>query len=376
MKIAILSCFYPYRGGISQFNACLFEELSKRHDVKAFNFSRQYPELLFPGKTQYVTGSDTAGRIPNEAVLDTANPITYIQAARRIHEWGPDVLIVRYWMSWFGPSLGYVCRRLRKSCKVVGILDNVIPHEPRFFDTPLTKYFLSGLDGCVTLCQAVAEDLLRLRKDKPHAVIQHPLYSHFGQKLERDQACKRLGIPTDRRNILFFGLIRQYKGLDILLEAFKHLGPEYQLIIAGEPYGSFDRYQQIIDSIPDSDSRILKKLDYIADSEVPLWFSAADVTVLPYRSATQSGISAVSYHFEVPMIVTAVGGLEETIGGPGTGIVCRECNPEEISGAINRYFDDPGIRESCIRAIRKEKQRLSWENFALRLISFTETINK
>ena len=171
MKIAILSCFYPFRGGISQFNACLYKELVKQHDVKAFNFSRQYPELLFPGKTQYVTEEDTAEKIPSEAVLDTANPITYVRAAEKIREWGPDVLLVRYWMSWFGPSLGYVCRRLRKNCKVVGILDNVVPHEQRFFDTPLTRYFLSGLDGCVTLCQAVAQDLLSLRKDKNYAVI-------------------------------------------------------------------------------------------------------------------------------------------------------------------------------------------------------------
>ncbi|MGN0190544.1 MAG: glycosyltransferase, partial [Candidatus Cryptobacteroides sp.] len=337
MKIAILSCFYPYRGGISQFNACLFKELGKRHDVKAFNFTRQYPELLFPGKTQYVTGEDTAEKIPSEAVLDTANPISFIRTARRIDEWGPDVLIVRYWMSWFAPSLGYVCRRLRKKCRVVGILDNVVPHEPRFFDTPFTKYFLSGMDGCVTLCRSVADDLLRLRKDKPYAVIQHPLYSHFGEKIDRMEACRRLGIPDDKHNILFFGLIREYKGLDILLESFKSLGPEYHLIIAGEPYGSFERYRSIMDGIPDAATRITEKLDYIPDSEVPLWFSAADVTVLPYRSATQSGISAVSYHFEVPMIVTEVGGLKETIGDSGTGIVTEECTPRAIAEAIGGY---------------------------------------
>ena len=376
MKIAILSCFYPFRGGISQFNACLYKELVKQHDVKAFNFSRQYPELLFPGKTQYVTKEDTAEKIPSEAVLDTANPITYVRAAEKIREWGPDVLLVRYWMSWFGPSLGYVCRHLRKNCKVVGILDNVVPHEQRFFDTPLTKYFLSGLDGAVTLCGAVAQDLLELSWNKPHCIIEHPLYDHFGQKMDRDEACRRLGIPTDKRNILFFGLIREYKGLDILLEAFKFLGPEYHLTIAGEPYGSFDRYSQLIDEIPDSDLRILKKLDYISDEEVPLWFSAADVTVLPYRSATQSGISAVSYHFEVPMIVTDVGGLKETIGDRGTGIVSEQCSPQAIAAAIEHYFSQTSVKENCIAAIRKEKERLSWNNFAKQLVSFIESLNK
>ena len=211
-------------------------------------------------------------------------------------------------MSWFAPSLGYVARHVGKECKVVAILDNVVPHEPRFFDTPFTKYFLGGCDGFVTMCDAVSADLLRLKPDARFIMRNHPLYSHFGEKLPRLAAEEKLGLEHGRKNILFFGLIRHYKGLDILLEAFSGLGEEYQLIIAGEPYGSFGPYREIIDKIPGRD-RIHIFPNYIKDSEVKNYFSAADVTVLPYRSATQSGISSVSYHFEVPMIVTAVGGL-------------------------------------------------------------------
>lgn len=369
MKIALLSCFYPYRGGISQFNTYLYEELGKRNIVKAFNFTRQYPEILFPGKTQYVTQDDEAVPVESISLLDTANPFSYIKTYKAIKEWGPDVLIVRYWMSWFAPSLGYITRRMKKHCKVISILDNVIPHEPHFFDAPLTKYFLKGSTGSVTLCEAVSKDLLKLSPDKKYTVIQHPLYSHFGQKLQREEAERMLGLEPGKKNLLFFGLIRAYKGLDILLEAFGKLPDDYQLIIAGEPYGSFDKYQERIDSLPNKD-RIRMNLKYIKDSEVKDYFSAADLAVLPYRSATQSGISSVSYHFEVPMIVTDTGGLRETIGDRGTGIVAQECTPECILKEIQRFFSDADLQQECIRNIRLEKERLSWNTFALKLEDF------
>ena len=307
------------------------------------------------------------------SLLDTANPFSYISTYKAIRDWKPDVLIVRYWMSYFAPSLGYITRRMKKHCKVISILDNVIPHEPRFFDTPLTKYFLTGSSGSVTLCEAVSEDLLKIKPDSDFAVIQHPLYSHFGLKKDREEAERELGLESGKKNILFFGLIRKYKGLDILLEAFGKLSEEYQLIIAGEPYGSFEPYQQIIDRLPGKD-RIHASLKYIKDSEVSKYFSAADLAVLPYRSATQSGISSVSYHFEVPMIVTDVGGLKETIGDRGTGLVAPEGTPEAIYNEIERYFSNPEIAEECIRNIRLEKERLSWKGFAERLIEFVEQL--
>ena len=259
---------------------------------------------------------------------------------------------------------------MKKHCKVISILDNVIPHEPHFFDAPLTKYFLKGSTGCITLCEAVSKDLLNLKNDATYTVLQHPLYSHFGKKLSREAAEEKLGIKKGKKNILFFGLIRTYKGLDILLEAFGRLTEEYQLIIAGEPYGAFDKYQEIIDRLPNKD-QIHTWLKYIKDSEVTDYFSAADIAVLPYRSATQSGISSVSYHFEVPMIVTNVGGLKETIGDRGTGIVAPDGNPETIAEEIIRYFSTPSLKEEFIENIRLEKERLSWSRFADGLLDFT-----
>lgn len=373
MKIAILSCFHPFRGGISQFNASMYLELGKAHTVKAFNFKRQYPGILFPGKTQYVTEDDNAVSIESEALLDAVNPFSYIRTLNAVRAWKPDLVLISYWMSFFAPSLGFIARRLRKECKVVSVLHNVIPHEPKFFDAPLTKYFLSGCTGNVTLCEEVASDLRRISPDARQTTLFHPIYGHFGEKIGKDEALDILGLEKGRKNILFFGLIREYKGLDILLEAFGRLDSSYQLIVAGEPYGSFERYQEIIDSSPAKD-RIHLFTSYIKDSEVRNFFSAADLVVLPYRSATQSGVNAIAYHFEIPMVVTDTGGLKKAIGDTGTGLVADKAEPGCILEKIRLFFSDEALRRSCLDSIRAEKERLSWKSFAGRLTDFTDSL--
>jgi len=375
LRIALLSCFYPFRGGISQFNASLYLELGKSHTVKAFNFTRQYPEFLFPGKTQYVTKDDDAVPIESDALLDTANPFTYGRTYRAIRDWEPDLVIISYWMSYFAPSLGYIARRLRKRCKVISILHNVVPHEPRFFDAPLTRYFLSGCTGNVTLCDEVAEDLKRLSLKAPNITLFHPIYGHFGEKMPREEAEKALGLKPGMRNLLFFGLIRDYKGLDILLDAFGKLDSGYQLIVAGEPYGSFVKYRNIIDRSPAKD-RIRLFTRYIKDSEVKVFFSASDLAVLPYRSATQSGISAIAYHFEVPMVVTDVGGLRQSIGDCGTGLVAPKADADCVVREIRTYFSDANLKTLCVNSIRAEKDRLSWRTFSKRLLEFSDNLYK
>lgn len=371
MRIAFLSCFYPFRGGISQFNANLCKELGKTCAVKAFNFKRQYPGFLFPGKTQYVTKDDDAEPIESEALLDTANPFTYFKTYKAILRWKPDIVLISYWMSYFAPSLGFVARRLKKRCKVISILHNVIPHEPRFFDPPLTKYFLSGCTSNVTLCDEVSGDLKRIKPDARSKTLFHPFYTHFGDKADRKAAEDFLGLSHGKKNLLFFGLIRDYKGLDILLRAFGELDESYQLIVAGEPYGSFDKYQSIIDS-SQAKERINVFTKYIKDSEVKDYFSAADLVVLPYRSATQSGISAIACHFEVPMVVTDVGGLKQAVGDSGTGLVAKEPDEESVLEKIKEYFADENVRTLCVNSIRAEKERLSWKSFCRKLLDFAD----
>lgn len=373
MKIAILSPFYPYRGGISQFSTSVYDVLSRDNSVRAYNFKRQYPSLLFPGKTQYIDQNDIARQTDSDRILDTANPLSYRRTAQKIREFAPDLFVTRYWMPYFAPSLGYVARHLGKETKSIAILDNVIPHEKRFFDKSFTGCFLNSCDGFVTLCDAVRDDLLSLKKDARYIVSPHPLYDHYGEKIERSEAEKELAIGSGKKNILFFGLIRDYKGLDILLESFSHLDDSYQLIIAGEPYGSFEKYRKLIDSSPNRE-RIFTFLNFIPEKEVYKFFSAADVVVLPYRSATQSGISSVAYHFGTPMITTDVGGLKETIGDKGTGIIVDNVDSTDITDAIVEFFGNPDISIELKENIRVEKERLSWTNFCKDLLQFYHTL--
>lgn len=382
MRIAVLSCFYPFRGGISQFNTYLLKELSKEHTVKAFNFKRQYPSFLFPGKTQYISEGDNAVSVESEALLDTANPFSYISTAKEIAEWKPDVLITRYWMSYFAPSLGFVCGRVAKilkskglRCKRISILDNVIPHEKHFFDLPLTGYFLHRNDGFVLLSNAVKDDLLKILPSAKCAVIPHPLYSNFGEPMECSDARKIMDIPDGQKVLLFFGLIRDYKGLDILLKAMPLLDSSYTLVIAGEPYGGFEKYQKIIDSeeFKEIRKRIVINTSYIPDGDVKIYFSAADACVLPYRSATQSGISSISWNFNVPLITTPVGGLIESVGEAGTGLLTESISAQGVADAIKKYFAE-GKKEEYIYGIKRLKEKLSWNNFCIQLNKFIDTI--
>ncbi|WP_080902824.1 glycosyltransferase [Parabacteroides sp. Marseille-P3160] len=372
MRIAYLSTFYPYRGGIAQFNALLKQAFEKNeHEVKAFTFTCQYPDFLFPGKTQFVTKEDRAIPVDSLRVLNTANPLSYGKTVREILKWKPDLLILKYWMSYFAPSLGYVAGRLRKKgVKVICVIDNAIPHEPRFFDKPLAQYFFNRCDGNVVMSDAVQADLLRIKPDARFIYKAHPLYNHFGEKTDKGKALDGLGLQQGKKTLLFFGLIRDYKGLDLLIDAMGQLDDSYQLLVAGESYGSFEKYEQQIAASPAKD-RIKTIVEYIDDSRVPVLFSAADLLVLPYKSATQSGVIPVAYHFEVPILATDVGGLKSTISGAGTGVVCHP-DAESLTRGVQEIFAKGP--DSYILPIREEKKQLSWERFADAIASFSATL--
>lgn len=371
MKIALLSTFYPYRGGIAQFSARLYRELETDNEVKAFTFKRQYPSFLFPGKTQFVESGDIADPIPAVRVLDSTNPLSFSRTAREINRFEPDVLISQYWMTFFGPAIGSVHKKVG-TAKRVSIVHNMIPHEKRFFDKPANKHFLKHNDGFVVLSKAVRDDLLSLKPDAKYVLIDHPLYDQFGELKERTEMLKQLGLDSDKKYLLFFGFIREYKGLDLLLEALSGLDNSYHLIVAGEVYGSFDKYQQLIDQYELAD-RVHLFNDYIPDDEVTNYFSIADVCVLPYKGATQSGITAVSHHFEVPIIATDVGGLKETIHHGKTGLIVDGPEPELIKNAIDQYFAED-MKGAFSENIRFEKAERSWPKFTEKVLDFVKTL--
>lgn len=375
MKITFLSTFYPYRGGIAQFNANLYRELEKQqHELQVVTFSRQYPDFLFPGETQLVTEKDVVDSIPAKRWLDSINPFTYRSTARKINRFQPELLIMRYWMTFFGPALGTVAKKMRPSTIRISILDNVIPHEHRFFDKPFNRYFLKHNDGFVVMSDSVLADLLSLKPDAKYLRIDHPLYDHFGKRLTREDACVRLGIDPSKKIILFFGFIRDYKGLDILLDATASLSDDYCVVVAGEVYGSFEKYDQQIKKLGIQNKLKLFN-NYISDQEVPVYFSAADVCALPYKSATQSGITAIAMHFNLPVIATDTGGLKELIHHGKTGLIVDQPDAALLTQAFQRYFNE-GLKEPFAQQLEVEKTKDSWANFAAKLIDFSKEISR
>lgn len=374
MKFSFLSTFYPFRGGIAQFNALLYREIEKENEIEALTFKRQYPNFLFPGETQMVQEGDKVDEIQAKRLVDTINPLTWFKTRRYLKRSNPDVVLTKYWMTFFGPSLGLALRKLNKKTVRISILDNVIPHERRFFDGIANRIFLKNNDGFIVMSDKVLADLLKLKPEAKYLRVNHPLYNHFGAKIDQNEAKLKLGLDPSKKTLLFFGFIRAYKGLDLLLEAFDKLDDSYQLVVAGEIYGDFTPYQTIIDKIPNKNNIHLFN-HYIQDDEVPLYYSAADVCILPYKSATQSGITSISYHFELPIIATDVGGLKETIYDGKTGLIVEKPEPGEIKTTIERYFSE-GKQAEMQNHIREENKENSWPKFTEKLIDFSRELIK
>lgn len=374
MKVAFLSTFYPYRGGIAQFNAQLFRHFEKTDaELKAWNFSLQYPSILFPGTSQYVNEKDKADPIPNQRTLNSINPFSYLSTAKQIKAYQPDLLIMRYWMPFFAPALGTVAKQLKKQgTKVIVIIDNLIPHEKRIGDEAMTQYLLKNADAFVVMSDIVEKDLKNVYPQANYIFHPHPIYDHFGEKPLPSVAKQQLQIDSDKKTLLYFGLIRKYKGLDLLIEAFDQLDDSYQLLIVGEPYEDFGFYQQLIDKNSNKE-RIHCATHYIDDKDVPQYFSASDVCVLPYRTATQSGVIAISYHFDIPVIVTDVGGLKNTVEPYNAGIVIERPEKELITEAIERYFQK-GNPEMMEKSIVNFKTQYSWDSLVKKITELYKSL--
>lgn len=369
-KIIILGSAHPLRGGLSAFNERLAYQLqAEGHAVSIYTFSLQYPNFLFPGTSQYTDEPAPAG-LDIRVKVNSINPLNWIKIGRELKQLRPDIIVVKFWLPFMGPCFGTILRLVKrnKHTKVVSILDNVIPHEKRPGDRPFTQYFLKAVDACVAMSRSVQADLLQLQPNIPCAFIPHPLYDHFGKIESAEQARIKLGIAPTEKVILFFGFIRKYKGLDILLEAMSNPSIKQagiKLLVAGEFYEDASYYTDFIQQY-DLESSCIMHTDFIPNSEVATYFNAADVVVQPYRTATQSGISQMAYHFEKPMIVTKVGGLPEIVPNGKVGYV-TEVKADAIAEAILSFYSE-GIAAQFVNGVREEKTKYEWHHMSAAIL--------
>ncbi len=372
-KIVLVGSAYPLRGGLATYNERLIQEFLKEgHEASIKTFSLQYPEFLFPGKTQFSSDAPPVN-LEIEVCVNSMNPLNWVKVGRKIKKLNPDILIFKYWTPFMSPCFGTIARFAKsKNTKVITVCDNIIPHEKHFFDDALNKYFLHSNDGFICMSESVQQDLLHYLPKAKSILTPHPVYDNFGQGVDKLLARIPFGLKADEPVILFFGFIRQYKGLDILLQAMadeRVRALNIKAIIAGEYYEDAAPYNQLIKDLNLTENVIIKD-DFIPTEEVKNYFGAADIIVQPYKSATQSGISQICYHFEKPMIVTKVGGLPEIVPHLKCGYVC-EVDPTAIADAMVDYFTNKN-RPEFAGYLQEEKKKYLWSSMTKSIIKLTE----
>jgi glycosyltransferase involved in cell wall biosynthesis len=367
-SVVIIGPAHPLRGGLASYDERLAKEFQQKGwEAHIYTFSLQYPGFLFPGTTQYSSEPPPAA-LNIHVRINSINPFNWYSAGRELKKMAPDIIVVRYWLPFMGPCLGTILRIVKKNrhTKIVCIADNIIPHERRPGDTVFTRYFLKPVDAFIAMSEKVLGDLRTIEPEKPAQFVPHPLYDNFGDKVSKEEARHKLGIDPDERIVLFFGFIRHYKGLDILLDAMKIVKaqtgikglPAVKLLIAGEFYENDKPYLRQIKDNNIEDVLILKT-DFVPDREVKYYLCAADVVIQPYRNATQSGVTPLAYHFEKPMIVTNVGGLTAMVPDGKVGLVA-EPDAASIAAKIMEFFESGD--DHFIPGLREEKNKYTWDN--------------
>ena len=373
VRIGILGTTWPYRGGLTAFNERLARQFaSEGNEVEIFTFTMQYPDFLFPGKTQY-SAEPQPEDLHIARTMNSIGPISWFKTARAIKQAGVELLVVKFWIPLMAPCLGTIARLCRRNgIKVVSVLDNVIPHEPHFWDRWLIRYFIGSVDRFVAMSASVQEDCRRFlpASEKDRVVLSpHPLYDNFGKPVEKSAARQAIAIPEDKTILLFFGFIRDYKGLDLLMKAYADVAgnrkskekSDLLLVVAGEFYNNGGQYKDLEEKLG-LHGQIEWRTDFIPDDQVRFYFSAADLVVQPYKSATQSGVTQIAYHFERPMLVTRVGGLAEIVPDGKVGYVC-EVDEASVADAIGRFARMKREERDALFLpnIQKEKEKYAWE---------------
>lgn len=373
-KIILIGPAHPFRGGLASYNERLaIEFLNLGYQIEVWTFTIQYPSFLFPGKTQY-SSMPAPENIVIKRKVSSINPFNWIKIGREIKKQKPDILLYKFWLPFMGPCFGTIARitKSNKHTKVVCILDNIIPHEKRIGDISFTRYFIKAIDAFIAMSQSVMDDLNFFDSKKPRLLSPHPLFDNFGKAISKNEACEKLGNDVQTNYLLFFGFIREYKGLDLLLEAFNDPYFKQQnikLIIAGEFYCDEKPYLELIEKYGLKEQVILKT-DFIPDNEVVNYFCASDMLVQPYKHATQSGVTQIAYHFEKPMLVTNVGGLPELVPHEKVGYVV-EPSANEIRKALIDFYQNKKS-EVLIAGVKEEKKRFAWNIMAEKVIAISE----
>ena len=376
MHIVLLGTAYPFRGGLATFNERLARQLqAEGHQVEVITFTLQYPSFLFPGKTQYSTEDAPTDLLISQQV-NSCNPLNWFKVGRRICKMQPDLLITCYWMAFFAPCYSIIERIAKRNGKTrtIALVHNMIPHEPSILDKLFAPFYVRSTDGFVALSESVVQDIDHLdQNNKPKTSYPHPIYDHYGEQMSKEEACQALNLNPENQYMLFFGLVRAYKGLDLLLDAFgkvKDQLPNLQLIIAGEFYEDEDKYRAQI-SNNQLTNKVIIKNEFIADADLRKYFGAADLIVQPYKTATQSGVTQVAFHFEKPMLVTNVGGLGEIVHDHKMGYAV-EPNADAIAAALTDYYIH-SRQAVYTEYLIKQKDNYSWSKLAE---SFVKIHNK
>ncbi len=376
-KIVLIGTAHPYRGGLASFNERLIEEFIREGDkAEILTFTLQYPNFLFPGKTQY--SNSPKPNIPIERAVSSVNPVNWIKVGKRLKKEAPDLILFKYWLPFMAPCFGTIAKiaKPNKKTKVIAIIDNIIPHEKRIGDKILSTYFVNNVDAFVGMSKSVLEDLNLFDAHKPKKYNPHPIFDNFGELVEKEEALEHLGLDRSYSYILFFGFIRDYKGLDLLLKAFANTWfrtQKIKLIIAGEFYNNQQQYIDLIEELKLKDDIILKS-DFIPNEEVKYYFRASSIVAQPYKNATQSGVTQIAYHFEKPMLVTNVGGLAELVPNGKVGYVV-EPNEQAIAEALITYFKE-GKEQEFEHNVRQEKEKFSWRKMVETINTLADEIQK
>lgn len=373
-SVVIIGPAFPLRGGgLSTFNERLAREFNNQgYKTQIYTFSLQYPSFLFPGTSQYST--DAAPKdLDIKVCINSINPFNWIKIGMELAKLKPDLVIVRFWIPFMGPCLGTILRlvRINKHTTILCIADNIFPHEKRFGDAIFTKYFIKPIHAFITMSENVFADLRNLESVKPAILVNHPLYDNFGSIVSKYEARNYLNLPLNKKIILFFGFIRDYKGLDLLLEAMADQRIKDEgivLMVAGEFYKDPTSYLEQIKNL-NLEEAIVLKTHFIQESEVKYYICSSDLVVQPYRNATQSGVTPLAYHFEKPMLVTNVGGLPLMVPDGKVGLVC-DANPKSIADHIVKYFAMG--EDSYLPYLKEEKKKYTWNIFLEKIIELTQ----